>query len=331
MNFLSLRDFSRPEVQALVDLARELKRNPIGDRLARRVVGLLFLNPSLRTLASFQAAVGQQGGTSVVIQPGQGTWTLELADGAVMDGIAAEHIREAIPVLCEYCDILGVRSFADKLNLAEDLADAKMSRFKALATKPLVNMESASDHPCQALADWMTLDELQIPPDGKFVLSWAWHTKPLPYAVPRAALAMAAQRGMQIAIHCPAEFPLPAALIEEANQMGARSVETIHDRAEALDGAHVLYCKSWSSEEFYTEPEQDMALRAGLRDEWCVRDDWFQSARPGAKFMHCLPVRRNVKVADEVLDGPRSAVVQQAANRLHAQKSVLIRQMESQP
>lgn len=316
-DFLSLKDLSVAEIEGLVDLARSLKANPIGNRLAGKVVGLLFMNPSLRTLASFQAAVGQQGGTNVVIQPGAGTWTLETRDGVVMDGSAVEHIREAIPVLASYCDILGVRSFAGQLDLDADLSDDLMRKFADLSSKPMINMESAVDHPCQALADWMTLDELEIPKDGKFVLSWAWHPKPLPYAVPNAALAMAALRGMDVTIHCPESHRLPAALTR-----GFPTVSYSHDRAAAMDGAHVLYCKSWGTPQFYGNPEAELEARAGLRD-WCVGESWFETARPEAKFMHCLPVRRNVKVADEILDGPRSVVIQQAENRLHAQKAVL--------
>lgn len=326
-SFLSLRDFSKAQVQQLVRLAGELKQNPIGERLHRKVVGLLFMNPSLRTLASFQAAIGQQGGTSVVIQPGAGSWPLEFADGAVMDGAAVEHIREAIPVLASYCDILGIRSFADQADLSADLADERMRRLNDLSPRPVINLESASDHPCQALADWMTLDENQVPDDGNFVLSWAWHPKPLPYAVPRAVLTMAAQRGMNVTVLSPQGFELPETLIAEANQLGATSVRVSNNRAEALEFAHVLYCKSWCSSQHYGDPAADAALREGLRD-WCVRESWFETAHADARFMHCLPVRRNVKVADEVLDDRRSVVIQQAENRLHAQKSVMISQIE---
>lgn len=322
-NFLSLRDLDRDQVVELVRFARELKANPIGDRLAKKVVGLLFMNPSLRTLASFQAAIGHQGGTSVVIQPGAGSWSLEFNDGAVMDGEAVEHVREAIPVLASYCDALGIRSFADQKNLDADLADERMKKLAGLTEKPIVNMESASDHPCQALADWMTLDELGIPNNGKFVLSWAWHPKPLPYAVPRAALTMAAQRGMDITILCPQNYNLPDKMITEAKQLGAANIEHRHGQLAGLKDAHVLYCKSWCSPQYYGKPIAEMENRTHLRD-WCVQESWFKNAQKNARFMHCLPVRRNVKVADEILDGPRSVVIQQAENRLHAQKSVLI-------
>jgi N-acetylornithine carbamoyltransferase len=326
-HFLSLSQFTRDEVQALVDLARDLKANPIGERMHRKVIGLLFMNPSLRTLASFQAGVGHQGGTSVVIQPGAGSWSLELRDGVVMDGEAVEHVREAIPVLASYCDLLGIRSFAGQKSLTEDLDDKTIQRLASFSTKPVINMESASDHPCQALADWMTLDELGIPASGNFVLTWAWHPKPLPYAVPNAALMMAAQRGMNITVQCPEGYALPSRMIERAHQLGAKSIRTCHNRAEGMAGAQVVYCKSWCSEEFYGQPEQEIAKRAGLRD-WCLRESWFEPAAADAKVMHCLPVRRNVKIADEVLDGPRSVVIREAENRLHAQKSVMISMLE---
>jgi N-acetylornithine carbamoyltransferase len=326
-HFLSLTSFSRDQVHALVDLARELKRNPVGERLHRKVVGLLFMNPSLRTLASFQAAVGQQGGTSIVIQPGAGSWALEFEPGVIMDGVAAEHIQEAIPVLASYCDLLGIRSFANQKDLGEDLRDARMAQVAELSSKPIINMESASDHPCQALADWMTLDELEVAQNGRFVLSWAWHPKALPFAVPRAALNMAAQRGMNITVACPQGYDLPPEMTQEALKLGAASLETVHDPVEAYEGAHVVCCKSWCRADLYGDAEAELAARAHLRD-WCVRESWFKSATADAKFMHCLPVRRNVKVADEILDGPRSVVIQQAENRLHAQKSTMISQLE---
>lgn len=328
--FISLSDFSPVEIAALVTEARRLKREPLNDALAGKVVGLLFMNPSLRTLASFQVGVAQLGGTSVVIQPGAGTWTLETRDGAVMDGAAVEHVREAIPVLASYCNMLGVRSFADQTSLEIDLDDAKIRQFASLCPTPFLNMESASDHPCQALADWMTMDELEIPADGKFVLSWAYHPKALPYAVPGAAMRMAAMRGMEIVVHAPEGYQLPARLVNQARALGAKSVVETADRDDAMHNAHILYCKSWARQDLYGQPDADVAARAPLREDWCVRESWFAPARPTAKFAHCLPVRRNVKVADEVLDGPRSVVLIQAENRLHAQKSVLMNIAQSE-
>lgn len=318
--FLSLLDFDLAEVEDLLSLARKLKQEPVNDWLRGKVMGMVFMNSSLRTLASFQTGVAQMGGSSFVIQPGAGSWALETRDGGVMDGDKQEHIREAIPVLAGYADVLGIRKFAEGVDLAEDLADGFIQTAAGLCDKPFVNMESAADHPCQALADWLTLDELDVPRDGKFVLSWAYHPKPLTYAVPRAALTMALKRGMNVTIMNPPGFDLPEPLLAEARRLG--SIDISHDRAQAMEGAHVLYCKSWAATPAYGNQGLHDHMTADLRG-WCVDEPWFEPARPDAKFMHCLPVRRNVKVSDAVLDGPRSVVQQEANNRLHAQKAVL--------
>lgn len=318
--FLSLLDLDRDEIERLLALAARLKQEPVNDWLKGKVMGLVFMNSSLRTLASFQTGVAQMGGSSFVIQPGAGSWALETRDGVVMDGDKQEHIREAIPVLAGYADLLGIRKFAEGQDLLADLSDAFIRTASSLCEKPFVNMESAADHPCQALADWMTLDELEIPRDGKFVLSWAYHPKPLTYAVPRAALTMALKRGMNVTIMNPPGFDLPEPLLAEARTLG--SFHVMHDRTQAMDGAHVLYCKSWAAPVAYGNQGLHDHMTADLRD-WCIDEPWFAPARPDAKFMHCLPVRRNVKVSDAVLDGPRSVVQREANNRLHAQKAVV--------
>jgi N-acetylornithine carbamoyltransferase len=246
-----------------------------------------------------------------------------------MDGAAAEHVKEAIPVLASYADALGIRSFAGGTDLAADLADSTFFSMADVCPVPLVNMESAVNHPCQALGDWKTMDDLGIPRKGKFVLSWAWHPKPLPLAVPAAAVHMAALRGMDVTVLRPEGFALPEPVMEKARQAAAvsgGSVRETDDRAEALEGAHVIYAKSWTSPVHYGNPEAEAAFRAPLRD-WCVGDDWFADAAPDARFMHCLPVRRNVVVKDSVLDGPRSVVVHEARNRMWAQMAVLYRLM----
>jgi N-acetylornithine carbamoyltransferase len=296
--------------------------------LAGKVLGLLFFNPSLRTLASFQAGMARLGGSSFVISPGQGSWQLETRAGAVMDGAAAEHVREAIPVLAGYGDALGIRSFAGGTDLAADLADETFLSMAEVCPVPLINLESAIDHPCQALADWKTMDDLGVPVrGGRFVLSWAWHPKALPLAVPAAAVHMAAMRGMDVTVLRPEGFALPDPVMERARQAAALSggsVRETSDRESAMEGAHVIYAKSWTAPSRYGEPQAEAALRAGLRG-WCVGEDWFAPAAPGCRFMHCLPVRRNVVVRDEVLDGPRSVVIREAHNRMWAQMAVLHR------
>ncbi|HEY5102103.1 MAG TPA: hypothetical protein VII70_04930, partial [Steroidobacteraceae bacterium] len=173
--FIDLAEFSREEISELLQLARRLQTEPEPRALAGKILGLVFFNPSLRTLASFQSGMARLGGTSFVISPGQGTWQLETRPGAVMNGAAAEHVREGIPVLASYCDALGIRAFADGKSLADDLADKTFGAMAALVDKPLINLESAVNHPCQALADWKTLDDYAIPQRAKFVLSWVYH------------------------------------------------------------------------------------------------------------------------------------------------------------
>lgn len=327
-SFLGLADLQREEILDLLALAASLERQPDQGALAGKVLGLLFFNPSLRTLASFQAGMARLGGSSFVISPGQGSWILETRDGVVMDGAAAEHVREAIPVLASYADALGIRSFAGGADLAADLADATFRAMASVCPVPLVNLESAIDHPCQALGDWKTLDDLGIPArGGRFVLSWAWHPKPLPLAVPAAAVHMAALRGMEVTVLAPEGFALPEPVMERARQAAALSGGTVRettDRREAMAGAHALYAKSWTAPVHYGDPAAEAALRATLRD-WCVDESWFAPADPVCRFLHCLPVRRNVVVRDEILDGPRSAVVREAANRMWAQMAVLHR------
>lgn len=335
--FLSLADLAREEIAEILDLARRLERHPEPRSLTGRVLGLLFFNPSLRTLASFQSGMARLGGSSLVLSPGHGTWQLETEHGAVMDGAAAEHVREAIPVLGQYVDALGIRAFAGGRDFAADLADSSFRAMAEIAERwsvPLLNLESAADHPCQALADWKTLDDLGVPArGGRFVLSWAWHPKPLPFAVPAAALHMAALRGMEVTVLRPAGYALPEPIMERARRAAALaggSLRETDDRGDALAGAHVLYAKSWGAAADYGAPTVEAERRRGLRG-WCVSEDWFAPAAPGCRFLHCLPVRRNVVVADEVLDGPRSAVVRQAGNRLWAQMAVLQRMLSHPP
>ncbi len=327
--FLDLADFDRAEILDLLALAESLADHPPGPVLAGKVLGLVFLNPSLRTLASFQTAMGRLGGTSFVITPGQGTWQLETRTNTVMDGAAAEHIREGIPVLASYCDALGVRAFAEGKNLGEDLDESVFRAIDALCEAPLINLESAMNHPCQALADWRTLDQLEVPTGGKFVLSWSYHPRALPLAVPAAIVHMAAMRGMQVVVARPDGFALPGAVMEKARaaaRAAGGSVTETADRGAALAGAHVVYAKEWGSTLHYGDAAAESCARAGLKD-WCVREEWFAHAAPRAKLMHCLPVRRNVAVADEVLDGARSAVLREARNRLTVQTAVLYRML----
>jgi N-acetylornithine carbamoyltransferase len=329
--FLDLAELEREEVLELLELARRLEMRPEPHALAGKILGLLFLNPSLRTLASFQAGMARLGGSSFVISPGQGTWQLETRLGAVMNGAAAEHVREGVPVLASYCDALGVRAFADGKDLAADLADTVFNSMASLIDKPLINLESAISHPCQALADWKTMDDLGVPRSGRFVLSWAYHPRALPLAVPATAVHMAALRGMEVIVLRPEGFALPPPIMEKARRAAVASggsVSETAERDEALAGAHIVYAKEWGATSCYGDAAADARLRGSLK-HWCVRDEWFARAAADCRLMHCLPVRRNVAIADEVLDGPRSIVQREAYNRLSAQTAVLYRMLKS--
>ena len=328
--FLDLADLGRDEVVALLDLAQRLQQHPEPQALAGKILGLVFFNPSLRTLASFQAGMARLGGSSFVITPGQGTWQLETRVGVEMSGAAAEHVREGIPVLASYCDVLGIRAFAEGKDLRSDLAETTFNAMASLVDKPFVNLESAINHPCQALADWKTIDDLGVARKGKFVLSWAYHPRALPLAVPAAAVHMAALRGMDVVVLRPEGFALPPEIMSKAHKAAALSggsVRETSDRADALEGAHIVYAKEWGSTAHYGDADGDAGLRRALTN-WCVRNDWFDRTARDCRFMHCLPVRRNTAVADEVLDGPRSVVQQEAHNRLVVQMAVLYKLLQ---
>jgi N-acetylornithine carbamoyltransferase len=310
------------QVAALAARALELRRGAATKRFPGRALGLLFLNPSLRTQASFQRAAARLGLELVQLSGGaNGVWDLETEDGAVMDQDKPEHVREAAAVLGRFVDVLAVRAFPRGRSLEEDLRDPLLAGFRRFAGVPVINMESALWHPCQALADRATLEQLAVPKRSRFVLTWAWHPKALPQAVPNSTLCMAAQRGMEVKLLRPEGYDLHERVLAQARRLARESggsVEVTSDRA-VLRGASVVYAKSWGSLEAYGDGEAEAKLRAPLRG-WCVDRSWLEG---GARFMHCLPVRRNVVVADDVLDSPASVVIEQAENRLHAQTALL--------
>ena len=328
--FNDLAELSNEEIGALLELANRLDAHPEPQALQGKVLSLLFLNPSLRTLASFQAAMTRLGGGSFVISPDMSIHGLETRPGIVMDGIAAEHINEAVPVIASYGDAIGIRAFAERKSLEHDLAETEFNSLTSLVDTPWINMESAMNHPCQNLADWKTLDDLSIPANGgKFVLSWAYHPRALPLAVPSSTLYTAARRGMDVTVLRPEGFELPEPVMARAKaaaESAGGSVLETDDRVEAMEGAHVIYAKSWSSTKHYGDRIADEKLRNELID-WCVDEPWFDNAKDDCRFMHCLPVRRGVVVADAILDGPRSVVIHEARNRMLAQMAVLHRML----
>lgn len=327
MNFFNdLADFSVAELKELITLARRLEDKPEPRALEGKVLSLLFLSPSLRTLISFQSAMARMGGGTFVVSPEMSIHGIESVSGITMDGVAAEHIREAVPVIASYSDAIGIRAFAKRENLDEDLNDREFRELTSLVNVPYINMESAINHPCQSLADWKTMDDLGIAVNsGKFVLSWTWHPRQMPFAVPAATLHMAALRGMDVTVLRPEGYELPDVIMDKARQaaaMSGGSVTETDDRFSAMKGCQVIYANSWASAHHYGDERAEDNIRPELRD-WCVDEPWFENASSDCRFMHSLPVRRGVTVTDRILDGPRSVVIAEARNRMLVQMALL--------
>jgi N-acetylornithine carbamoyltransferase len=327
-DFLTTGDWTRDELDGLIESALRFKRGDDPSRpLAGRSIALVFFNPSLRTRASMQVGVFELGGNAVVLEPGGTSWTLEHRDGVVMDGDKTEHVAEFVRVLGRYCAALGVRTFAALKDWKEERRDPVLNAFAKYADVPVINLESAMHHPCQALADMMTVREKLGEGRKRVLLTWAWHPKPLPMAVPNSFALSAAQMGHDLVIAHPRGYELDDALtrdIERRAESAGGHLFVTNDLDEAFEGAEVVYAKSWGSLRFYGAPERDMEERAKHRPSWIVDARKMARTREGL-FMHCLPVRRNVIVTDDVIDSSSSVVIDEAENRLHAQKAVMAR------
>lgn len=310
--FLSAAD--APDLQRLVDEALALKADPLAyQHLGRgKMLGLLFMNPSLRTRISTQKAALQLGMQVMVMNAGQDSWALEFEEGAVMDGVTVEHVKDAAAVLAQYCDILGLRSFPSLTDRAKDDAETVMLSFKRYAPVPLVSLESATLHPLQSLADLITMREHQPIHKPKVVLTWAPHLKPLPQAVANSFAQFTLAAGYDLTIAHPPGYELNPAFTQ-----GARIT---HDQQAALQDADFVYVKNWSS-------WQDYGKILSRDTSWMLTPEHLKQSRD-AKVMHCLPVRRNVELSDAILDSPHSLVQQQAGNRLWAAQAVLKRILE---
>jgi N-acetylornithine carbamoyltransferase len=327
-DFVGFKGWDRRELLDLIGLARDLKSGRSKGDLRGKVVALYFMNPSLRTRASCESACARLGAHPIVLDAGSGgVWGLEHRDGVVMDGTAAEHVREAAPVLARYADAIGVRAFPKLEKWEDDKAEPMLTAFARHAPVPVFSLEGSSRHPLQGLADAMTLLERFEEPQGKkFVLSWAPHPKPLPMAVPNSAIEAAALAGMDVTIASPRGWELDRDVVAHASTLAKESggsLRETNDQEEALEGAHVVYAKSWGALAHYGDWKAELERRKAHVD-WTITEPKLRRGRD-AKFMHCLPVRRDVVVASEVLDGPRSIVVDEAENRLHTVAALLLR------
>ena len=320
-DLLNTSQLSREEIEGLLEAALRFKSGDDRSKpLAGKSVALVFFNPSLRTRASMQVGIYELGGNAVVLEPGGTSWTLEHRAGAVMDSDKTEHVAEFVRVLERYCTAIGVRTFAALKDWQEERTDPILNAFARYASVPIINLESAMHHPCQSLADMLTIREKLGAGRKRVVLTWAWHPKALPMAVPNSFALAAAQMGHDLVIAHPPGYDLDEELIESLGE----TVETTNDIDAAFEGAEVIYAKSWGSKQFYGNTDQDIAIRAQYRNKWIVEEK--MSRTNNAIFMHCLPVRRNVIVTDGVIDSPASVVIDEAENRLHVQKAILARQ-----
>jgi len=326
-HFLSTVDYSRDELQSLLDAADELRRAPVSTALAGRTVALLFLNPSMRTRTSFEVGAFQLGAHAVVLEPGKGAWGIEFRDGVTMDGAAEEHIREVAGVLSRYCDAIGLRAFPQFRDWHTDRQDRVIRALAEHATVPVINMETIV-HPCQELALMRSIqDHLDQPDRRRFLLTWTWHPRPLNTAVANSALLIASKFAMDITLLVPEDaYRLDPYFMDTAAAQACESggsLEVTTDIGAAYDGADFVYAKSWGALPCYGDPEREAELREPYR-HFIV--DAAKMARTNlARFSHCLPLRRGVKATDEVMDADYCVAIDEAENRLHVQKALMLK------
>jgi N-acetylornithine carbamoyltransferase len=325
-HFLSTADWSQEQLDGLLKLAAELKQDPVQDRLRGKSIALMFLNPSMRTRTSFDLGMQQLGGIAIVLQPGKDAWGIEFDTGAVMEGDAEEHIAEVAGVLSRYCDLIGLRAFPLFKDWSVDREDPVIRALAKHARVPVINMETIV-HPCQELALMMTLKErFGDVQNRKFVLTWTWHPRPLNTAVANSALLIATKFGMDVTLLCPEEaYRLDEQFESAASQFAERaggSFQVTHAIEEAYTGADMVYAKSWGALPFYGRPDEEWALRKNYRH--FIVDEEKMAMTNGAGFSHCLPLRRNVKATDGVMDSDYCLALDEAENRLHVQKAVML-------
>lgn len=325
-HFLNTQDWSFEALDGLLNLAGELKANPINDRLAGKSVALLFLNPSMRTRTSFQLGMQQMGGIAIVLEPGKDAWGVEFNPGVVMDGEAEEHIAEVAGVLSRYVDLIGIRAFPKFVDWSLDRTDYVIKALAKHSSVPVINMETIV-HPCQEMALMQTLKEhLGEVRNKKMVLTWTWHPKPLNTAVANSALLIGTKFGMDVTLLIPEE----AYLLDEQFMEGARanveasggSLQVSTDIESSYADADVVYAKSWGALPFYGKPEEEWSLRRLYR-HFMVDEDKMALTN-GGLFSHCLPLRRNIKASDGVMDADYCVAIDEAENRLHVQKAIML-------
>lgn len=326
-HFLNTQDWSRADLDALLTQAALFKRNKLGNELKGKSVALVFFNPSMRTRTSFELGTFQLGGHAVVLQPGKDAWPIEFDLGAVMDGEAEEHIAEVAQVLGRYADLVAVRAFPKFVDWTIDRQDRVLKSFARYSPVPVINMETIT-HPCQELAHIMALQEHFGTSDlrgKKYVLTWTYHPKPLNTAVANSALTIATRMGMDVTLLC----PTPEYILDERYMGWARdnvdesggSIQVSHDIDSAYANADVVYAKSWGALPYFGNWEQEKPIREQYRH--FIVDQAKMALTNNGVFSHCLPLRRNVKATDAVMDSPQCIAIDEAENRLHVQKAIM--------
>ena len=316
--FISVKDLG--DLKAGLAAAKYVKENPFADQaLGRnRTMLIVFFNNSLRTRLSTQKAALNLGMNVMVLDVNQGAWKLETELGVVMDGDKSEHLREAIPVMCSYCDIIGVRSFAALTDRDYDYAETVLGQFIRYGGKPVISLESATVHPCQAFADLITIEEYKTNARPKVVLSWAPHPRALPQAVPNSFAEWMNAADVDFVITHPEGYEL------DPRFAGNARVE--YDQMKALEGADFVYAKNWSCPGVTRPQDYGKVLNKDMG--WTI-DAAHMAVTDNAYFMHCLPVRRNMIVSDEVIDSERSIVIPEAANRVVSVQTVIKKMLQS--
>ncbi len=326
-HFLNTQDWTRPELDELLVQAAKFKRSKLGDQLKGKAIALVFFNPSLRTRTSFELGAFQLGGHAVVLQPGKDAWPIEFNPGAVMDGDAEEHIAEVARVLSRYADLIAVRAFPKFQDWSVDREDTVLRSFAKYSTVPVINLETIT-HPCQELAHVMALQEHFKTPDlrgKKFVLTWTYHPKPLNTAVANSALTIATRMGMDVTLLCPTpDYVLDERYMgwaaDNVRESGG-SLQVSHDIAQAYTGADVVYAKSWGALPYFGRWDAEKPIREAHRH--FIVDEAKMALTNSGVFSHCLPLRRNVKATDGVMDSPVCIAIEEAENRLHVQKAIM--------
>jgi N-acetylornithine carbamoyltransferase len=313
-HFLNTQDWTTGQLEKVLQLSALLKQNPLQTALRGKAIALLFLNPSLRTRTSFELGMQQLGGIAIVLQPGKDAWGVEFRPGMVMDGDAEEHIAEVAGVLSRYCDLIALRAFPLFRDWSVDREDEVIKALARHASVPVINMETIV-HPCQELAMMQTLHEhLGTVRRKKLVLTWTWHPRPLNTAVANSALLVATRFGMDVTLLCPEEAYRLDPQFELMAEQNARE--------SAYRGAKVVYAKSWGALPFYGRPEAEWELRKHYRH--FIVDEAKMALTDKALFSHCLPLRRNIKATDGVMDANYCVAIDEAENRLHVQKAVMM-------